>query len=114
MLKKGLALIIFIVSLLFIVPSYADSNTDAKLLNDFGIFSGSEKGFELEKPLTKLQAGILLSRIMESKSDLNFSEFTHPYRDIPNWANKYAEFIYRNTLIPGTTKMLLVLMIKFQ
>lgn len=101
--KKRIALIIFIVSLLFIVPSYADSNTDAKLLNDFGILSGSDKGFELEKPLTKLQTGILLSQIIKSKNDLNYTEFLHTYKDVPKWADKYVEFIYRKKLIPGTS-----------
>ena len=73
----------------------AQSSADA--LNQLGLFNGTDKGYELEKPLTRLEALIMLIRLSGKEIDALYpeEELTHPFTDTPDWedaANCAARF----------------------
>ena len=41
-----------------------DTEAQAQMLSDLGLFRGTEKGFELEKPMTRAEAAAMLTRLL--------------------------------------------------
>ena len=41
-----------------------DTEAQAQMLYDLGLFRGTEKGFELEQPMTRAEAAVMLTRFL--------------------------------------------------
>lgn len=86
----------------------AQSSADA--LNQLGLFNGTDKGYELEKPLTRLEALIMLIRLSGKEIDALYpdEELTHPFTDTPDWedAARYMAYGYQNKLTSGVSDTL--------
>lgn len=80
-----------------------DTEAQAQMLCDLGLFRGTEKGFELEKPMTRAEAAAMLTRLLGAEETALSSECTHPFTDIPQWADKYVGWLYENGLTKGTS-----------
>lgn len=44
-----------------------DTEAQAQMLCDLGLFRGTENGFELEKPMTRAEAAAMLTRLLGAK-----------------------------------------------
>jgi len=66
----------------------------AHALNVLGLFRGSNIGFELERKATRAEAITMLIRILgEEQQALSYTG-KHPFKDVPNWADRYVAYAY--------------------
>lgn len=81
------------------VPVFVPQNIDkAAALKDIYLFMGSNKGFELNRPATRLEALILFLRLIGEENQALAYNGKHPFTDVPFWANdtanKYVAYAY--------------------
>lgn len=113
-MKKILSLI-FTVILLVQIPTAVFASEDkaeiyADTLNTLGIFKGTDNGYELDKPLTRLEALILLIRLSGEEISALYpeEEMKHPFTDAPDWdgAEAYMAYGYNSGLTSGVSETL--------
>lgn len=80
-----------------------DTEAQAQLLHDLGLFRGTENGFELEKPMTRAEAAAMLTRLLGAEQEALHGTWTHPFADVPQWADPYVGWLYENGLTKGTS-----------
>ena len=109
-MKKVLVLILSVLLALTLgVCAFAynpqEATAKANSLNTLGLFNGTQNGYELEKPLTRLEALIMLIRLSGHENDALYPEqtLTHPFTDSPSWAggSLYMAYGYQNKLTNG-------------
>lgn len=79
-----------------------DTEAQAQMLYDIGLFRGTEKGFELDKPMTRAEAAAMLTRLLGAEKTALSGTWKHPFTDVPQWADKYVGWLYQNGLTKGT------------
>ena len=73
--------------------------TELKKLN---LFKGvSETDFALRKIPTRIEALVIMLRLMGKESEILAGAYTHPFTDVPSWANNYVGYAYENGLTKG-------------
>ncbi len=76
-------------------PPYTAQYTDlATALQAMGLFKGSGKGFELEREASRLEALVMMIRIMGEETNALAFVGTHPFTDVPDWGNAYVTYAY--------------------
>ena len=83
-----------------------DARVKADVLNALELFQGTENGYELDKPLTRMEALIMLIRLSGKELDaLYLGDYSHPFTDAPDWedAGKYLGYAYENGLTAGVS-----------
>lgn len=105
---KKIIMLLVIMSLILItgVPAFAatDYESEAKELKDMGLFKGSELGFELNRAPSRVEAGVMLVRLLGKEEEAVSEANTHPFSDVPSWANSYIGYLYANGLSKGVSK----------
>lgn len=84
--------------------SAAPDASAAEALNTLGLFQGTDKGYELDRAPTRLEALILFIRLSGKEVDaLYLSEAESPFEDTPAWdgAAKYLGYAHENGLAEG-------------
>ena len=81
-----------------------DTEAQAQMLCDLGLFRGTENGFELEKPMTRAEAAAMLTRLLRAEQEALTTEREHPFTDVPDWADKYVGWLFRNGLTKGVSE----------
>lgn len=77
-------------------------NTDkADALKAIGLFSGTSKGYELDRAPTRLEAAVMLVRLLGKETEAKTLNLQHPFTDVPVWANVYVGYMYVNGLSTG-------------
>lgn len=83
----------------------AEKQADA--LNVLGLFQGTDKGYELERTPTRLEALIMLIRLTGNENNALYpwEPYETPFTDVPIWegAAEYIGFAYANGLTDGVT-----------
>jgi len=83
----------------------AEKQADA--LNVLGLFQGTDKGYELDRTPTRLEALIMLIRLTGKENDALYpwEPYETPVTDIPTWegAAEYIGYAYANGLTDGMT-----------
>lgn len=114
-MKKILSVLFAIIiaaSLCVIAGAYDkdEANLKADSLNTLGLFQGTENGYELDKPLTRIESLIMLIRLSGHEYDAIYPEveMSHPFTDAPDWeeASLYMAYGYENKLTSGITDTL--------
>ena len=82
------------------ITRYEDS---ADVLNKLGLFAGSDLGYELERAPRRIEAGVMLIRLLGKEEEVLEGSYTHPFEDVPSWADKYVGYMYENGLTKGTS-----------
>ncbi len=80
-----------------------DTEAQAQMLYDLGLFRGTENGFELEKSMTRAQAAAMLTRFLGAEQEALTTEREHPFTDVPEWADPYVGYLYENGLTKGVS-----------
>ena len=78
----------------------------ADALKTLGLFRGTDKGYELEKSLTREQGVVMIIRLLgEEDRALNFEE-PHPFTDLANyaWFSPYAAYAYAKGITKGVSE----------
>ncbi len=111
-MKKVLAILLSVLMLLSSVSVLAYDKAEAQLkadtLNVLGLFKGTDNGYELERPLTRLEALIMLIRLSGNEMNALYPEeaFEHPFTDAPTWegAESYIAYGYANKITSGISE----------
>ena len=88
-------------------PSYTAQYTMyADALNDLGLFSGSTNGYNLERSSTRTEGLVMLLRLLgEENRALNYKG-SHPFTDVPGWADRYVAYAYEKGYTSGVSENL--------
>ncbi len=98
-------LICTVLALTLALPVFAADNTPyAHRLNELGIFRGTDKGYELEAPLTREQAAAMLVRVLGAEREVKEEAYDAVFADIPTdrWSFPYIMYCYENEITKGT------------
>ena len=76
---------------------------EAQFLNALGLFAGTDKGYELERGMTRIEAVIMAIRLLGKNDEAKWGYFEHPFVDAPEWtfANEYIGYAYENNITFG-------------
>lgn len=91
-------------------PPYCDEeiNCDpqvrAQMLYDLGLFRGTENGFELDRVLRRDEAAAMLVRFLGGEEQALAGDWSHPFTDVPAWADPYVGWLYENGLTKGVSE----------
>ena len=68
-----------------------------------GLFAGTDIGYELERPATRIEILVMLIKLLgENDKALSYSG-KHPFSDVPAWADTYVAFAYNKGYTAGTS-----------
>ena len=85
-----------------------EATLKADSLNTLGLFNGTENGYELDKPLSRIEALIMLIRLSGNEMNALYpeEELSHPFTDAPDWeeASLYMAYGYENKLTNGISE----------
>ena len=83
-----------------------DTEAQVQMLYDLGLFKGTDKGFALEKSMTRAEASVMLTRLLGAEKTALAGNWKHPFTDVPQWADKYVGWLYQNGLTKGVSATL--------
>ena len=81
-----------------------DTEAQAQMLCGLGLFRGTENGFELDKPMTRAEAAAMLTRFLGAEQEALAGDWSHPFTDVPDWADKYVGWLYESGLTRGVSE----------
>ncbi len=78
----------------------------AEILNQLGLFQGTEKGYELEKPVTRAEAITMVLRMIGEEKDATASNNHRNFSDVPSshWAYANIGYAADHGYINGTSE----------
>ncbi|MDD2294440.1 MAG: hypothetical protein PHC36_00095 [Eubacteriales bacterium] len=91
-----------------LIPAYAASSSEAETkataLKQLGLFKGvSDTDFALDRAPTRTEALVMLIRAMGKESEALNGTWSHPFTDVPSWADKYVGYGYEKGLTKGVS-----------
>lgn len=108
-MKRTLSLLLVIVICFTAMPvvsfavrdvSYEESL--AQELKELGLFKGvSDTDFDLSRAPSRVEALVMLIRVLGKENDAMNGTWRHPFDDVPKWADKYVGYAYVNSLTNG-------------
>jgi len=107
-MKKFLSavlLLIVCISVFSLTVSARDVSREETLageLKTLGIFYGvSETNFDLEREPTRVEAVVMLIRVLGKEAEALDGTWRHPFTDVPAWADNYIGYAYSKGLANG-------------
>ncbi len=104
--SKLLSILLTIVLSISII-AFATSDTEyADVLYKLGLFKGTDKGYELEKTLTREESTAILVRLLGEENSLDVNSYTPIFTDVDEdrWSFPYVMYCYENEITKGTTQ----------
>ena len=109
MKKRILALLLVLTLCFALVPCTALAEdtalTQAQALQSLGLFKGDgtegPESFALTRGLTRVEAIVMLLRLLGRETAALETQFEHPFEDVPDWANGYIGYAYENAMTNG-------------
>ena len=80
-----------------------DPEAQAEMLKKLGLFRGTEKSFELERPMTRAEAAVMFVRFLGAEKPVLAGTWSHPFTDVPAWADKYIGWLWQNGITKGVS-----------
>lgn len=77
-----------------------EQNSYGEALNLLGIFSGTEKGYEMERVPTRAEALVMTIRLSGKEDEALSFFYPHPFTDI-SWEESYVSYGYHHGIING-------------
>ena len=77
---------------------------DAVFLDELGLFQGTERGYELDRTMTRAEGAVMLVRLLGGEAEAEVNVYQTPFTDVPDWAQSYVGWLYENKLTNGTSK----------
>ena len=109
-MKKLIALTLALVMVLSFLPVMAGAANEglyvdkADILKDLGLFKGTSNGYELERVPTRMEASVMLVRLLGKETEVLAGSYAHPFTDVPEWADKYAGYMFEQGLTKGMSE----------
>lgn len=81
-----------------------DAKECADTLYDFGLFKGTDKGYELEKSLTREESATILVRLLGEEEKVDANDFDEVFIDVDKdrWSYAYVMYCYKHNITKGT------------
>ena len=81
-----------------------DAKECADTLYDFGLFKGTDKGYELEKSLTREESATILVRLLGEEEKVDANDFDEVFIDVDKdrWSCAYVMYCYKHNITKGT------------
>jgi len=87
------------------VRDYTKAEKIASELKKLGIFKGvSDTDFDLDRAPTRVEAVVMLIRFLGKEAEALGGTWEHPFTDVPEWADNYIGYAYKNGLTNGISK----------
>ncbi len=113
-MKKYIALFLCIVmcASAVIMPTAADTTARdvtveesyAAMLKSLGLFKGvSETDFDLKRAPTRVEALVMLIRVLGEEKAALEGDWEHPFADVVKWADPYVGYAYETGLTKGVS-----------
>ena len=76
----------------------------ADTLYEFGLFKGTDKGYELEKSLTREESATILVRLLGEEEKVDADDFDEVFVDVykDRWSYAYVMYCYKHNITKGT------------
>lgn len=102
-MKKIITCVLVIITMAYLLPGTMATNIipnyATERLQYYGIIKGSDKGLELDRNPTRLEALCVVVRLMGN--EITNSRSTHPFSDVPEWGENCVAFGYNTGIING-------------
>lgn len=72
-------------------------------LQALGLFRGTGDGLELDRPPSRTEALVMLVRALGKGAQAEAHPKTHPFTDVPAWADGYVSYAWEQGLTQGTS-----------
>jgi hypothetical protein len=111
-IRRGAALALVLAVLLALLSGPVSAGRDftvetrlAETLKALGLFRGvSDTDFALERPLSRVESVVMLIRLLGREEEALAQQNTHPFTDVPKWADAQIGYAYRNGLANGVSE----------
>ena len=74
---------------------------EANQLHKADILRGTDLGLELERALNRAEGSAMLVRLLGEEVNALKQKNSHPFQDVPKWADDYVGFLYSKGLTQG-------------
>jgi len=78
-------------------------DTEAAALKELGIFNGRGDGFALSEQPTRVEAAIILLRLIGKESVAEAANLANNFDDVPDWADAQIGYLYQEGFVKGTS-----------
>ncbi|HOG21799.1 MAG TPA: S-layer homology domain-containing protein, partial [Flexilinea sp.] len=107
--KSLIIIFIFILCLGIKVPalagSFSDAESQAEALKQLGLMKDDpELSFSFDEELDRVQATVFLIRSTGKDAEAIYGKGSHPFSDVPAWADKYIAYAYEKGLVNGESE----------
>jgi hypothetical protein len=112
-MKKAVSVLLAVVLIFSVCPTFSAASDSGSItyeenlafkLKALGLFKGvSDTDFDLDRAPKRIEAVIMLIRLLGKEDDALNGSWTHPFTDVPAWAgaNQYVGYAYQNGLTKG-------------
>jgi hypothetical protein len=69
-----------------------------------GLVKGSDRGLELERAPSRVEAAVMMVRLLGKEEEALSGTYDHPYEDVDGWADAYIGYLYEKGLVQGLTQ----------
>ncbi len=84
------------------IPAFAATyDRCADSLNELGLFQGTTTGYDLESSPNRVQAAVMMVRLLGQEEAALAADYAHPFTDVPSWADDYIAYMYEKGLTTG-------------
>ena len=81
-----------------------EAEEKAQGLKELGLFRGvSDTDFDLGREPTRVEALVMLIRTLGKEGEAQNGTWSHPFTDVPAWANAYVGYAWTNGLTKGVS-----------
>lgn len=78
-----------------------DKEVKADALKIVNLFTGTSNGDQLYRQPTRIESLIMTIRLLGEEAQAKAGNYTHPFTDVPQWADKYVGYAYEKGLSVG-------------
>lgn len=110
-MKRVISLLLILIMTVASVPAVSaawDTSYEEALaqdLKELGIFQGvSDTEFDLERAPTRVEALVMLIRLLGKDKEALTQDWSHPFSDVPQWADGYVGYAYETGLTKGISQ----------
>ena len=97
-------MIVAILSGALVIPASAANYTHvADELNGLGLFQGTDSGYDLGSAPNRIQAVVMLIRLLGLETEALACDSEHPFADVSGWQAPYVAYAFENKLTTGVS-----------
>lgn len=86
-----------------IAMNSANGLSQLRLFKGVGTFADGTVNFDLGRPATRVEALVMLIRLLGKEAEAESGNWKHPFTDVPVWANEEVGYAYEKGLTKGST-----------